>query len=369
MRKKLRNHGLRRIAYFVTGHGFGHASRSCGVMQSVLEKNPNIQFEIYTDVPKWFFMDSLNADVGYHKIKTDIGMVQNSPFQGDLVATLDQLRQFLPFNPMLMTDVANTIRLLKCGLIICDISPMGISIADKAGIPSILIENFTWDWIYSEYQFELKEFKPFIDYLKSLYKCATYHIKTEPLCQSGHSDLTVPPISRKSRIKTKAIRTKLGLAENEKMVIITMGGIRDRKDYGSSLERHSDIHFIIPGSCNKLKRRGNLTLLPHRSDFFHPDLINAADVVIGKAGYSTIAEVFHSGNPFGYVSRPYFRETASLVNFIKKNLNGMPISIDEMSNHTWMNKIPQLIAIPRDNQKKRNGADEIADFILALLQR
>ncbi len=259
MRIKFRNHGRRRIAYFVTAHGFGHASRSCGVMQAVLEKNPNNQFE-------------------------------------------------------------------------------------------------------------LKEFKRHIDYLKKVYQCATYHIKTEPYCQSGYSDLTVAPISRKSRIKAKAIRAKLGLGENEKVVIITMGGIRDRKDYGSSLERHSDIHFIIPGIGNKLKKQGNLTLLPHRSDFFHPDLINAVDVVIGKAGYSTIAEVYQSGNPFGYVSKPSFRETDSLVNFIKEHLNNLPISIEELSNHAWLKKVPQLFTIPKDNQTKKNGADDIADFILELLQ-
>jgi hypothetical protein len=369
MRNKFNNHEIHRIAYFVTAHGFGHASRSCGVMQAILEKNPQKQFEIFTEVPKWFFTDSLKKDVGYHRIKTDIGMVQTSPFQGDLDATIDNLRQFLPLSSRSITNIANTIRQLNCSLIICDISPLGIAVAAEAGIPSVLIENFTWDWIYSGYQFEIEKFTPYIKYLKKLYKGATYHIKTEPFCQSDYSNLTVAPISRKPRNKTKAIRTKLGLGNDEKIVIITMGGIRDRKDYGSSLERHNGVHFIIPGAGDKLNRQGNLTFLPHRSDYFHPDLINAADIVIGKAGYSTIAEVYQSGKPFGYVSRPCFRETDSLVNFIKEHLKGLPISIEELSNQTWLKKIPQLLAIPKDNQKKRNGADEIADFVLELLRR
>jgi hypothetical protein len=31
----------------------------------------------------------------------------------------------------------------------------------------------------------------------------------------------------------------------------------------------------------------NLVLLPHHSGFYHPDLVNASDAVIGKVGYST----------------------------------------------------------------------------------
>ena len=35
----------------------------------------------------------------------------------------------------------------------------------------------------------------------------------------------------------------------------------------------------------------NLILLPHHSVFFHPDLVNASDAVVGKLGYSTLAAV------------------------------------------------------------------------------
>ena len=368
MPNKIENHAKHRIAYFVTAHGFGHASRSCGVMQALLEKNPQSQFEIFTEVPKWFFTDSLDVDVGYNRIKTDVGMVQTSPFQADLDATIAQLKQFLPFNSRSTTTLANKIRQLNCSLIICDIAPLGISIAAEVGIPSVLIENFTWDWIYAEYQSEHKAFTPYIDYLKHLYQSATYHIKAEPFCQSGYSDRIVAPVSRKSRTAAKHILKRLGLAKGEKAVIITMGGVYSNKDYSASLKRHTGIHFILPSSSTKLNRRGNLTFLPYRSDFFHPDLINAADVVIGKAGYSTIAEVYQAGIPFGYISRSGFRETESLVHFIKTHLDGLPISIDELSNHTWLQKLPQLIATPKDNQKKKNGADDIADFVLELLQ-
>jgi hypothetical protein len=337
-------------------------------MQSILDNDPAIRFEVFTKAPKWFFINSLCADIGYHNLETDIGMVQSSPFQEDITATLNKLRRFLPFDSGLIASTVDAVKQLKCEIVLCDIAPMGIAVADAAGIPSVLVENFTWDWIYSDYQSESRQFEPYIDYLKKYFKCATYHIKAEPFCQHGKFDLTVAPVSRKPRSKATEIRARLGVGNDEKIVILTMGGIRERKDYTVGLERFNDIHFIIPGVNNKQNQRANLTFLPFRSVFFHPDLINAADAVIGKVGYSTIAEVYQAGIPFGYVKRPTFRESIVLVKFIKDRLPSLPISKEELYNGSWVKKIPKLIDLPTNKNKRKNGADGISEFVLARLQ-
>lgn len=364
MRKHQAQH---RFAYFITAHGFGHASRACAVMQSILEKDSTIRFEVFTQTPEWFFKNSLSADIGYHHLETDIGMVQTSPFKDDINATLNRLRRLLPFDLELLAATGDVVKQLRCEMVLCDIAPMGIAVADAADLPSVLVENFTWDWIYTDYQSASNQFQPYIDYLKTHFRGATYHIKTEPFCQPGNPDLIVAPVSRKPRNQATAVRARLGVGKTEKMVVLTMGGISDRKDYTAGLERFSGIHFVIPGVDYKLRRRANLTLLPSRSDFFHPDLIHAADAVIGKAGYSTIAEVYQAGKPFGYVAKPAFRESSVLIPFIQDRLAGVPISREELYNSTWVKKIPRLLSMPVDRRERENGADEIAEFVLARL--
>jgi len=359
---------LRRIACFITAHGFGHASRACAFMQSILDNDPAIRFEVFTCTPKWFFRKSLSAEIGYHHLETDIGMVQSSPFQENITATLNKLRRFLPFDLGLITSTVDAVKQLRCEIVLCDISPMGIAVADAAGIPSVLVENFTWDWIYSDYQSESQQFEPYIDYLKKIFNRATYHIKAKPFCQSGKSDLTVAPISRKPRSQASEIRARLRKGNNDKIVILTMGGVKESKDYAVGLEGLNDIHFIIPGVKNEHHQCANLTFLPFQSDFFHPDLINAADAVIGKVGYSTIAEVYQAGKPFGYVKRPTFRESIVLVKFIKDRLPSLPISEEELYSGNWVKKIPKLINMPTEKNLQKNGADAISEFVLARLQ-
>ena len=132
-----------RVAYFVSPHGFGHAARAASVMEAIYEIETSIRFEIFTSVPSWFFQDSLSVPFAYHSLLTDVGMVQDSPLREDLGKTIQHLDDFLPFEPSLIGNLARQLKELKCKLIICDIAPMGILAAQGAGIPSVLVENFS----------------------------------------------------------------------------------------------------------------------------------------------------------------------------------------------------------------------------------
>jgi hypothetical protein len=141
------------IAYFISPHGFGHAARAAAVMNA-LNRNQvseQVHFEIFTLVPRWFFRESVTASFTYHTLLTDIGLVQESSLRENIPQTLNLLRKFLPFDLELVIDLAKHIRQLKCELILCDIAALGIAVAEVAKVPSVLIENFTWDWIYEGY--------------------------------------------------------------------------------------------------------------------------------------------------------------------------------------------------------------------------
>ena len=136
----------RRIAFFISPHGFGHAARAAAVMAALAEIESSLRFDIFTTVPDWFFDNSNSFGYQYHWLETDIGLVQKTPFQEDLPATLQKLKSFLPFNQSRITEVAEKIKHLKCQLVVCDIAPMGIRVAKEAGVPSVLVE-IEWNWI------------------------------------------------------------------------------------------------------------------------------------------------------------------------------------------------------------------------------
>jgi len=151
------------------------------------------------------------------------------------------------------------------------------------------------------------------------------------------------------------------------LVLVTMGGSQWDYTFQEAMKKVTDCTFIIAGNGKRTHRSHNIINLPRRSDFFHPDLVNACDAVIGKVGYSTLAEVYQAGIPFGYIPRDHFRESPLLTRFIEREMPGLPLTEAQFQTGQWLGKLPELLALPRIERSSRNGADEIAGFVKGLL--
>jgi hypothetical protein len=357
-----------RLAYFISPHGYGHAARGAAVMAALAQLDPSVQFEIFTHSPARFFEDSLQRSFGYHPVLTDIGLAQIDAMREDLPETRRRLADFLPFAPDHLTTLAQQVRTLGCQLIGCDISPLGLAVASAAGLPGVLVENFTWDWIYQGYLAAEPGLEPYINLLQELFASAAYHIQTEPVCRPMSADLTTGPVSRHSRTPASLTRHKLGLPAEAQVVLLTMGGIPWDFTFLEQLTQQRDCYFIIPGGSQQQELRANLALLPHHSNFFHPDLVAASDAVIGKLGYSTLAEVYQAGTAYGYIPRPDFRESEVLQTFVDRHVPGLPIPAAQFENGEWLARLPELLAMPRLQPGQANGAVQVARFIYRLLR-
>ena len=355
------------LAFFISSHGFGHAARAAAVMAALHAPHPALHFEIFTQVPRWFFEDSLAGPFNYHPALTDIGLVQTSPLSEDLSQTVRRLNEFLPFDEAHVSELAAQVR--HCALVLCDIAPLGIAVARAAGIPSVLIENFTWDWIYEGYRADAPGLQPHIDTLHGVFNSADYHIQTAPACDALRpAHLVTRPVSRNARTPAVRIRERLGLPLQAKAVLLTMGGVEGAYNFPDRLGEQPAVYFVIPGGSDSHERRGNVVLLSHHSGFFHPDLLNACDAVVGKLGYSTLAEAYQAGIPFGYIQRPRFRESAVLAAYIQAEMRGLEIPAAHFEDGSWLSALPALLALPRIERRGRNGAVEVVEFISQLLK-
>lgn len=357
------------LAYFVTPHGFGHATRAGAVIAALQAQQPHVRFEIFTTVPHWVLADSVTGPFGYHSIVTDVGLAQTSPMSEDLAATVARLDALLPFREPLVAELAAHVQRLGCRAVLCDIAPLGIAVAKAAGIPSVLNENFTWDWIYEPYAETEHRLWPHIEYLRSAFAQADVRIQTRPVCAPNSPRLTTGPVGRRPRSTREETRARLGVPLDAQAALLTMGGIEPGQ-YPFLRELSAQpAHFIIPGgSRDGIQREGNVVLLPHRSEFYHPDLVNACDAVVGKLGYSTLAEAYLTHTPYGYIARPNFRETAQLGGFVQSELNGMEIAPEAFANGVWLRQLPDLLSRPRPAAPERNGAETIAEFVSELLR-
>ena len=333
-------------------------------MLALRRRLPQVEFDIFTTVPRWFFQESLGESFTYHNFASDIGLVQTSPFSEDLPATVAALDQAQKNAYRQLPPVVALLQEQKCRLVICDIAPLGIQAAQAAGLPAVLVENFTWDFIYSGYNGSEPGFNPHIQRLKQIASLVELHIQTEPVCRLDSSAFQVAPISRPPRNSREETRERLGLKAKDQVILVTLGGIEEEFGARAALKKHSPCVFVLPGSAEQLTRDENLILLPHHNDFYHPDLVRASDAVIGKLGYSTVAEVYHSGLPFAYIPRPTFPETPPMAEFARREMGALELAHEDYLKGRWGDLPEQLLSVPVRQLPAVNGADQAAAILL-----
>ena len=353
------------IAYFISSHGFGHASRSSAIMNAMFDRVPQLHFDIFTGTQEWLFHDAGLRNITYHPGAVDVGMVQKTPMEHDIERTAETVLAYLNSIPARAESLAEYLKSKDFSAVICDISPLGIAAGKLAGLPVFLFENFTWDWIYEPYIPECPQFAEINDRLKEIFIQADYRMQSEPLCDPlPGQNCPIPPVSRKPQHSAAEFRESLGIPQHHHIGLISMGGIPEDLDFAVNAHIPDDLTLLLPGTFEKTEKIGNKILLPHHSGYYHPDMVHAADFIIGKAGYSTIAEVCAAGAAYGYISREGFRESGVTTAFLKRRPNTMEVSLDRFEAFTLDEEIENLLKLGKIDPLPVNGSDVAADFIL-----
>lgn len=351
------------ISCFISPHGFGHATRTISVLQHLYRLLPGLRVQLLTTVPERLF-EELPGTYEYHPVEVDIGLVQHDALAPDLTATIARLKSFLP-HPRSLVDSCRSI-CRDSELIYCDISPLGLEIARQLLIPGLLLENFTWDWIYRRHP-GTGLLEPFAEDLKSRYRKADYHLQAEPVCEPIACDLRCSPIARSATLEPAAVRRQLG-NHGRKVVVITMGGVPQELPFLERLTEYGDYLFVLTGQRGSLERRHNLVLVPYFDSWSHPDLTAGADLVVCKAGYSTIAECARGGTRVCCISRPDFAESAVLENYVTGSLGGSVLERDSFLGGSWLARLPTLTTAPKPPPAPE-GAAQAARFVAQVLNR
>ena len=355
--------GTVRIAFFISPHGFGHAGRAAAVMEALHAQDPTVRFDLFTTVPEWFFGDPLDGLFQYHACIADVGFRQTSPLAFNLEETRDAVEAFVSRAPQEAEILARRLRDLGCAAVVCDISPLGLMAAEKAGLPSVLLENFTWDWLYEPLIPQDAAFGPLVEWMRARFAGADRHIQARPRCEPlSEPDLVVPPISRRPRLGRPEVRDGLGVGDRTPLVLITMGGVSQPLPFLEELKRRPDVTFVVTGS-DRTATQDNLRLFHNAERLFLPDLIRASDWIVTKLGYGTLAEVWASGRPLGYVRRTDFRETGPLEDFARSEISSLEIPQEDYSTGTWIERIDDLLALGSSPERLTNGSEAAARFI------
>ena len=371
------------IAFYVSGHGFGHASRDIEVLNELGRRRPEIGVVLRTSAPRWIFDLTLTRPVDWRARESDTGVVQIDSLHLDAAETIRRAEHFHQDMDQDSVTEADWLRQEEITLVIGDIPPLAFAAAARARVPSIALGNFTWDWIYEGYPAHLAPASTLVEDLRAAYSHAALALRL-PMA-SGFDmfrDVTdLPFIARRSRRRPAEVRRHLHLPDDQTLVLLSFGG------YGLSridLARLRDLegYLIVLTSDVTANRRGSTPpgvtrmLLPpnvemideaalYAAGYRYEDLVAAVDIVVTKPGYGIIAECVANNTAILYTSRGEFREYDVLVREMPRWLRCGFISNEDLLGGRWQDALDRVRDQPAAPERiGTDGAERAVDRIL-----
>lgn len=329
------------IAYYISSHGFGHAARQSAIIRRLAEQGTKIY--VRSAAPAKFF-DFPN--VYYHQQAYDVGLIQPDALHVDVEASFAAYQIIIDDKTAIIAQEVAFIQQNDIKLIVGDMPPLAFEIAAETHIPSVAITHFTWDWVYDHYSAGYPQAKGIIEGIRQMYGKATLALQL-PFAHQFDMFPTVEQIPLLANTPTRSrdeICAELAIPPEHKIGLLSMGGMNWQGGGIDQLEKFNDWTFLVtPSIWEASNQQPNIRLIPTDFPNYH-DLIAAADVVVGKAGGSTVAECIAHHTAYIYTTRADYRENELLDAALREHANSQFIPKDEFEGGAWLEWLNPVVA-------------------------
>jgi hypothetical protein len=375
---------LAAIVFYISSHGFGHASRSIEVINAILAKRPETRIGVRTAAPRWLFDLTVKGKITFSTLETDTGVVQIDALTLD---EADSIRRAWSFHSDLVTRAASETRSLRelgATLIVGDIPPLAFAVGAAAGIPSIALGNFTWDWVYADYP-RVRLAPSLLPAIRGAYTKASMALRL-PMSggfESFSNVKDIPFIARHS-VKTREEVCKILKIPADKPIVLSAFGVYGLPALDTDVLSKFKKYTVITTATAPLSRaRKETPTIEKKGSFInineeamydagvrYEDLVAASEAVVTKPGYGIISEAIANDAAMLYTSRGHFPEYDVLVEEMPKYLRAAYFSHDDLFNGKWEPHLDKLLAQPKPKKKpETNGADVAAEILLKALDK
>ncbi|KAI0504615.1 hypothetical protein KFK09_015567 [Dendrobium nobile] len=318
------------FAYYITGHGFGHATRVVDVVRHLVEAGHDVH--VVTAAPEFVFTTDIQSPNLYiRKVLLDSGAVQTDALTVDRLASLEKYLEtaVVPRASILATEV-EWLKSIKADLVISDVVPVACRAAADAGIRSVCVTNFSWDFIYAEYVMAAgNHLRSIVLQIAEDYSHCEFLLRLPGYCP--------------------------------------MPAFRDVIDVPLVVRRLHKSRLEVCGASDKQVLPPNFIKLA--KDAYTPDLIAASDCMLGKIGYGTFSEALAYKLPFVFVRRDYFNEEHFLRNMLEYYQGGVEMIRRDLLTGHWKPYLERALTLSPCydggvNGGELSGARRLRDAII-----
>lgn len=316
----------KKIVFYITGHGYGHASRNVAIIKQLLKSEEDVKIWVKSDRERISFLKrnllDVEMNIQYASDYYDIGFpLDPHTYEVDADKLYEQAKYEVKQWKEYIKKECEFLKEKKIDVIVSDVIPWVFYAADLLHIPSILLCNFTWYEMYKDYiPSELSEcyFKAY----NIADKILLYDLGNKEILNIYSNAEQMSLISRTVNIENAE---KISQKYKHPIFFVSVG-------QSIVMEQKYDVSQV-QGTFIKTQGVGitgeNVVELP--SDMIDTqDYIRASDYVISKTGWSSLAEIFLSRKRSAVVARGNNPEDNAVIQEIKDRGCAVVIHFDDL---------------------------------------
>ncbi|KAK1316562.1 L-arabinokinase [Acorus calamus] len=219
------------FAYYITGMVSATplaSSRSIrfwilSVVRHLIDAGHDVH--VVTGAPDFVFTTEIQSpNLHIRKVLLDCGAVQADALTVDRLASLEKVLE--PRGSILVTEV-EWLNSIKADLVVSDVVPVACRAAADAGIRSVCVTNFSWDFIYAEYVMAAGyHHRSIVWQIAEDYSQCEFLLRLPGYCPmpAFRDVIDVPLVVRRLHKSRMEVRKDLGIGNEVKLVIFNFGG-------------------------------------------------------------------------------------------------------------------------------------------------
>lgn len=351
----------KQYVFYITNHGYGHASRNVAIIRKMFEMDENIIVHVKTDEERIQFLrrnlKELGERIVYYSGYTDVGLILNpDTLQVDAARLEREVRRELGYWDSYIEKETAFLKEYGINGIVSDILPWVLLAARKQGIPSALLCNFTWYEMYKDFlPQELCE--KYYEAYCSADKIFLYALGRKMILDFDTNTEQASMIARKKNLETVG---KIRNSYSHPIVFCSVGkSIEMPEAYDVS-----DVKATFLATAGVQLKGKNVVQLP--ADMINTqDYISASDYCIVKSGWSTLGEIFLNRKRAAVIPRGENSEDIAAMKEIHEKKCAVEIGFEDLKRMPEvLEKLDDLQILSLDSYT--DSCTEIAQYICSM---
>ncbi len=351
----------------VTPHGYGHAAQTAEVVNALRRRVPELRVTLRCSLPRAFLDARFDPPFAHWPEETDFGMRMASAVDVLAEASAAGYRDLHTHWEARVAATAASLAARAPDLLIANIPYLDLAAAARAGIPAVALCSLNWADIHAHYCGAFPEGERIQREIRAAHARVERHIVFAGGMPADHLGpaMRVGPVARLGCDRRAALRARLGLNDDVRLVLLNLGGIAMRLPV-ENWPHEAGLHWLVPDDWQV--RRGDMTPMA-RLDMAYTDALASVDALVTKVGYGSLVEAACNGIPMLYLPRGDWPEEPYLLDWLRRNARGAAIDRGMLEGGALREPLDALWALPSTTPPEATGAEEAAEVLRGCLHR